>query len=671
MTFLRWLTLASAAAAVMAGVALGAREWALLTPLALGAFVGALALARCRLPVAWAAVLGVASIAPVLFQATRGEYFPAYQLVWVAAVLGLILGGPSPFGWSMPTRWRTPLVYWAVIVALSWPIVAFREADFRWHMFDVYRASTTGLGGPPPVAALFVATVALTHLVGILFFDHLWAAATRMEWGRVRRGTLGPLLVSAVLCAMVAIYQGAIDLFWLSDHHWPFDGRAAGGLIDGDATGALLGFVVMLPWLGMATYEGRTVIARATLAAVTSGGLLAGVWMTGSRSALLAACVTIGVVTLVALADRGLRRRVLPVMLAVTLVAAVGLAVAHDRVAGPVARIRTAVDDAQHQSWRQFAEEQFFNRGAAVGTASVRMVRDHPVVGVGVAGFYQLFPDYAYVATRSRQGFDNAQSWPRHLAAEFGALGSIGWIWWTVAFGWFVLTTRGAGACRWPVGVIKASLVSIFVVCQLAMPTQVTSIAVLFWALAFAYVATLDPDVRHRVQAPARQVPAAVIGLAAVLFAAGTAWAGVHDLRPPYRAMFANWIYQRGIYETEQGPDGPFFWTEQESVSTNTAQPGYLKLEFWAGHPDLAARPLDVTLLVRDHEVERLTLRDHGRVVRYVAVPAEARQMMITTRVSRTFQASTAPDGDRRHLGLAVREWTWVEAPPPGAVVLR
>ena len=159
--------------------------------------------------------------------------------------------------------------------------------------------------------------------------------------------------------------------------------------------------------------------------------------------------------------------------------------------------------------------------------------------------------------------------------------------------------------------------------------------------------------------------------LLAAAFAGGTAWTGVHDLRPPYRAMFANWIYQRGMYDTEAAPDGAFFWTEAESVYTNTAKPGFLKLEFWPGHPDLSATPLEVKLLVRERVAERLTLRDNAHVVRYVAVPPKALQMMITTRVSRTFQPSTAPGGDQRHLGLAVREWTWVDAPPPGAVVLK
>ena len=44
-------------------------------------------------------------------------------------------------------------------------------------------------------------------------------------------------------------------------------------------------------------------------------------------------------------------------------------------------------------------------------------------------------------------------------------------------------------------------------------------------------------------------------------------------------------------------PDGAFFGTEAESVYTNTAKPGFLKLEFWPGHPDLSATPLEVELL--------------------------------------------------------------------------
>lgn len=663
--------IASAVGAVAVAVVLGAREWPPLIPWTAVAFVAAAVVARVRPPWACWAVLGTAFISPVIFQATRGEYFTAYQVVWVAAVLGMVTGGPRPLSWSLPSRWRTPLVYWALIVAVTWPIVVFREADFQWHMFDVYRASTTGIGGPPPVAAVFLATVALTHLAGILFVDHLCASFTLSDESsarRLRRDVLAPLVLSAMAAGVVAVYQGTVDLFWLSDHHWPHDGRAAGGLIDGDATGALLGFVVVLPWIWLS----RRSVWRVALAAAASSVALVALWMTGSRSALIAALLSATLSFWSVVRVHASKRAVVLALLLAVGVASTGVAVLNRQSTGPVARIKTTLEDARHGNWQQFVEDQFFNRGAAVGSASVLMFKQHPITGVGLGSFYQLFPDYAFYLTGNRQGFDNAQSWYRHLLAEFGLLGSIGWIWFTVSFGLLLWRTRGAGEDAFRSGLIKAAIWSIAIVSHVAMPTQVTSIAILVWALFYAYVLHTD-DARRQLIADAapRRIMMPLTAVAVILFAAGTTLTAWRDLRPPYRAMFASWSYQRGMHPPESGPDGVYWWTEQEAVYTNDAKPGYLKLVFWVSHPDVASNPVHLTLWSRDREIAQMDLRDTARVERYVPVPDKAYSMMITSRVSRTWQPSSVPGGDQRHLGLGMADWVFVETPPPGAVVLR
>src|ERR1044072_8445155 len=52
------------------------------------------------------------------------------DIVWVLPLAGLCLSGSGALKWSLPGRWQWPLITWAMVVAIAWPIVFLREADF-------------------------------------------------------------------------------------------------------------------------------------------------------------------------------------------------------------------------------------------------------------------------------------------------------------------------------------------------------------------------------------------------------------------------------------------------------------------------------------------------------------------------------------------------------------
>ena len=163
--------------------------------------------------------------------------------------------------------------------------------------------------------------------------------------------------------------------------------------------------------------------------------------------------------------------------------------------------------------------------------------------------------------------------------------------------------------------------------------------------------------------------------LVAIGFVADTYRIGRTTLRPPYRALFADWTYTRGFYDLQK-PDvsEPFRWTSDNAVYVFPTTAHYLKLTFWVQHPDVAVRPVDVRIWRKDQRIVSITVQDKMPVTWYVRVPTdhpEHPRMMLETWVSRTWRPSDyGQKDDARELGLKVADWTFVLEPPPGADVI-
>jgi hypothetical protein len=67
------------------------------------------------------------------------------EMIWIFPLVGLLMSGRSAWEWSLPQPWRWPLVAWAVVVSVTWPIILLREVDFYWtviHFDGVYTRAT-------------------------------------------------------------------------------------------------------------------------------------------------------------------------------------------------------------------------------------------------------------------------------------------------------------------------------------------------------------------------------------------------------------------------------------------------------------------------------------------------------------------------------------------------
>ena len=122
--------------------------------------------AASALPVLMAALYLTPAI--LLVVQRRRELQPRHGLAAAAAGTRRCRD-PARCEWSLPRRWQWPLVTWATIVSIAWPIVFLREADFALWILPLARVSNTSIGIGPWEVGLNVTYFALAHNAGILF----------------------------------------------------------------------------------------------------------------------------------------------------------------------------------------------------------------------------------------------------------------------------------------------------------------------------------------------------------------------------------------------------------------------------------------------------------------------------------------------------------------------
>ena len=442
----RIVVLCSVLAAVPLQTWLGARVYHPLLWLVEAALAAGFIVALVAPGAATAIVLVCAYIAPVAVGVTIGRYHSTFIEIWIAAMLGVILASGLTRGWRLPPRWRWPLIAVALVVAIGWPIVIWRETDFNLALLDNYRVANTSGGVAPPVAAIGILDTAITHLLGLLWFDCLYAryAGTSQRFIRV---VALPLGISAALSCALSWYQAFVDLTFWSSSTWALIRRASGTMLDANVSGMvaacwLAGFIALAgAWQG-----------RRRMIASGAGVLLAfvAVWSSGSRTALLAAMVGAGFALAAAIlqSSPATRRRTGLVVGASAAAAIVLLSILPLPTIGPLERIRAGIHAAGAKGPAGVVTS-LWDRDA-YGSASTRAIRDTPWVGVGVGAFTLMSMDYVRAGGGPEIPFDNAQNWFRHQLAELGVIGCAGWLLWVGLFAGTLIRGRAENTtgCR-------------------------------------------------------------------------------------------------------------------------------------------------------------------------------------------------------------------------------
>lgn len=482
-------------------------------------------------------LLVMAYAVPVLARELRGgvPYSPN-DVLWLGPLFGAMLPDLVRSPWRIQRTWRAGLVVGGLVVAATTPVVILREVDFIPGLL-LEREAWHWVGSTYPSSfAVWALYVALTIVIGILWFD--WLLGRPAE--RFLPDIVVPLALGAVVTAVVAGYQYFVDLSFLNPTTYASHRRATGTMFDANLSG-----MATAMWIGggvaLVNRPGRLRVPL-VVAVLLLGWT--GVWATGSRTSLGAALVVTAFV--VASLARGVRIRPWHVLVAgAALVVLLVVIASGGRTVSPLARIYRMLPSPTLASVGGFARE-LWNRNNYGYAATVAIVR-HPWFGAGVGSFHLLGSWFSGV------GFlppDNAQNWLRHQVAELGVVGSAGFLVWYLAFAVFVLRRRRTLTLEGRV--LRGVLVAFGAMSMLGMPGQAPAIAMTFWVFATWFARSVDDA------SPATPLPrwwgagAALVVVAAV---AGTVSTGRGDLRPARRALTADWTYAYGVTEPQATGD--------------------------------------------------------------------------------------------------------------------
>jgi hypothetical protein len=677
----RIIVVASLLAALALQVSLVARGTPSIGIASLIAFVAALGGSVAFPRLGPALVLSLTYVAPAAIASAGDSRDSAYLCVWLAALIGPVVPAVASGEWRFPRAWRWPLMFWLLCIAAVWPLIVLRECNFDPQQLLADTANSS-IGIPPSIEALGITQAALTLGLPLLWLDWLFGAFETDRLKQLTRWVIAPLTVSWLLCAAAGVYQGFVNMLFLNGGLFGYMGRASGMMVDANPFG-----VVSAMW-GAALFSiGAGSNRRWGIAGGAAALLLSwvAVWASGSRTAIVTAAIAlmfVGWYGVRAVRVRRTRAWVLGGSAAVLVAAVLLVALAPSTEISGFSRLRGTFPSPSVVSVRAFAAEMW-NRNH-YGEASTKMIREFPLVGVGLGAFPTLAVDYGRAPNGDWLTPDNAQNWYRHQLAEMGIVGSLGWIFWIGllgAFFWRTSRRDAAAEHRVEAGAIVGALVGVALVSLVGMPTANTAAALTLMVFVFWYSAIVDPNGRVL---PSRSTPSRqtltrsaltsrglVIALPIVLFLAGTAFVGWTRLRPPQRALRFGWEYVSGFYDFERLPgQAPFRWTTRHAVDVFPIANRYLRLRYWVNPPDVERRPMGVKIWLQNRLVVDASLRSVTPVTEYVQAPAGEQRLMLEARVSRTWKPSDYGQADTRDIGVAFEEWTFVSDPPPGATIV-
>ncbi len=582
-------------------------------------------------------VLSTVYLVPAVCYAVFNNFVFSYYAIWMAGLCGAMMSRSARSAWAYPGRFTVPLVLWALVVAISWPLVVLREVDFMPVLLSPAGMSAARLPQSPAIVAVWISHVASIALTGLLLLDWLFLAYPEDRLEQFEARAIWPLFAGAIPAVAVAVYQALADITFLNRTLFGNIGRAVGTMRDANAFGSSM--ALWLP-IAAAMVIGTTGRRLRTLAWSALFVMLSiAVWASGSRTALLAALV--GLCVAMVHAWRLFTARQALAGFLVTVV--IALAIARMVPSTTWTRARAMVPSLSGEGLRSVAD-QLWSRNL-YGTAAAHMIAEHPLVGVGVGGFNYMHGDVLYRLFRIQQPPDNAQNWYRQQLVELGVVGSLGWIVWLTMFTWMLARCPDVDGRRVLSGAVQGSILGLAAASLLGMPTQdaaasITFVVVVGWCLrlkAAAAFAMTAPANR-----PARAEWAAML-IALACFLGGTAYAARTDLRPPVRAIRIDFPYRYGFVP-----------------------------EIGAVAPDAAEKPVQVNVRINRKLILRVNRRGHFPITRWIRMPSYGTPVMIQIDVDRTWRSSDfgGPVEEVKR-GVAVREWLFTDDDPPkGSVTI-
>jgi O-antigen ligase len=580
--------------------------------------------------------LFLAPLAPALLLHLTGREGPVVDVVWMAGLTASVVRLTAWSRWSFEPLWSLLLGGWALVLSLGWPVLVAREMSFDPRAWlDVEATNSWAMLSVAQVNAwTMYATQA--QLLGLLWFEriHQMFAAAPDRIPRVAHG----LWIGVTVASCVALVQGTIDITFLNTSFWIGEQRAAGTMLDANAYGMAAALAGPVGFLALRRDERWASFAAVAVLVANWGG----VWMSGSRTGLTCALFGAAGLALGVVRSRSDSR----VIALASAAAVVAVIVTSAATISPVQRTLDALAS-------ELSPESLWNRGG-YGTVAVAMVREHPLAGVGSGAYRYMAPDYWRAIFDADLEPDNAQNWWRHQLAELGLIGGAFILLWSGVLAWRALTGRTRPGNELAALTLRALLAGIAVVSLFGMPTQ-NPVALLSFFLLTAWM--LAAQAQATMAIPASWIRAGWILAAAAAIAYVTTHAvlATGSLSVAERAKRFRFEYVQGAHDSELRPDGGnFWWTDDESRFILPARTPWLVIRLWAHHPDIAERPVTVTLTTACGTVLSRELKNRRQVSVGIELPSGTSTVDVTVRVSRTWRPADHGAEDRRQLGVAV-----------------
>lgn len=585
----------------------------------------------------------IAPLAPGLLRLLTGREGPVLDMVWMAGMTGALIRSVSPSTWALPPSWRVFAGGWAVTLALAWPVFVLRETGFDPNrLYDLGAINSSGLLSAPQTVG-WILYVTWLHLLGLLWLD--WASA---QFGADRQripDAVHGLWIGVTIAGLVALYQGIVDLRFLSTEFWASNARATGTMLDANAYGMAAAIAGPIAFTVLYA-RGAAGLALAVLLLN-----LAGVWMSGSRVPFFGAGIGVAALMLGLWTTVTAAGRTRLVVLAATGVLGLTVVLLAGGTIGPLRRL------AELPPAPMDALAAAVNR-PPYGETAMQMLRDYPITGVGI-GSYQIFaPDYWRQRADDALPFDSAQNWWRHEVAELGVLGGFTLFVWSLAIAWTVVTTRTSRDQALTATVVRGLLIASGICSIVQMPTHAPLVLLWFLLLLAWLVSGLRDPWREAAPAWSPSVTRAAWVMVIVL---AVAYAGMHvvlakgSLDVGARARRLHRPYLTGTYPIERQPDGtPFRWTRKEAHLQLPARTAWIVFRMWAHHPDIEEHPVDVELRSRCGSVFTTTLKDARALPVGIELPAGEQTFDAIIRVSRTWSPAEQGIDDPRQLGAGI-----------------
>jgi O-antigen ligase len=587
----------------------------------------------------------VIALVLALVSAGRGDRgLVAFSFLFpCAGLLARLFGGSDPLAWPLllfagfASGWAFRFVYdfesepepsaadpWLKALTTVWVLsglMALARARTLWALWHGLSGRVANGAGLPDAAAIRESVLALCILCsGAAFFFLL-----RRSGAQARRRAVNAALYGVAVSAAASLLQRVRVLPPESNAFWRMTGRLSGGAADPNSLGLLcaLGLVFAVVALGRA--RGRALVG------LFSGVFLAGLFLSGSRSAFLLLVFALG--SLLVASDVPARLRLAaPIGGAAAILGAAVLVSAAPGSLGQ--RLAESFDPATPLAHRISSRPLLWSCAAT-------MLATDPLSGAGMGAFSWRLPDVLAERGQSFPALDNPGSAYVQSAAEAGVPGLVLTLVLALSLG------RGA-AQRLPeldrdpaAAGAGAAVLAFLLALVFGSHWFAPDVCLLFFLLAST---ASGPGIGQHVSRPARLLRAGCVGVYAIAAAA----AALATSRPAETFRYAPRI---GFYEREGSSDGAFCWTRRHfALWLAPGQERRLRLAQFA--PSI--EPVGVEAEAEGRLVYESKLGDGDTIALRLSAPAD-RPRAIVFRLDRTFSPKRLGlSEDRRDLGLQV-----------------